>query len=326
MAVAFTQTDFRFRNDDGSESTATWKAAVNTNITVDVTSGDVKVRVRLAAQEVGTTAATFAANLFLSKNGGVYAQVGAATSSVKSVDSTNLTDNAATTQQITAFTFVAGRVDDVDGTTTATASIVQNSGTEFEFMVQLVAADLANADTLDFRVYRSGVAITTYTNTGRVTITKSIKADSAMTEDADTLASASTMKAQAAGAVTEDADTLSGAAGLKIQGTYAVAEVDDALSGAGVLKIQAVSGLTEDADVLSATSTLSSSVITGSVSLVESDDTLSGSGHGPVVPQTPGTYNDFFFGSRERPVDTSPKFNPTLRERQRREEEEILIL
>lgn len=174
MAVSFTQTDFRLRNDDGSESTATWKAAANINISIDVSSGDVSLRIRLCAQEVGTTAATFASNLFASYNGGAYAQVGSATSQVKAVDSTNLTDNAATTQQVTAFTFVAGRVDDVDGTMTATASIAQNSGTEFEFMVQLVKADLNNGDTLDFRLYRSGVAIATYTNTPRITIIKTI--------------------------------------------------------------------------------------------------------------------------------------------------------
>lgn len=180
MAVSFTQTDFRLRNDDGSETTATWKAAANTNISVDMNAGDVNVRIRLCAQEVGTTAATFASNLFASYNGGAYAQVGSATSQVKSVDSANLTDNAATTQQVTAFTFVAGRVDDVDGTMTSTASIAQNSGTEFEFMVQLIRADLANGDTLDFRVYRSGVAIATYTNVPRITIIKSLKLNQIM--------------------------------------------------------------------------------------------------------------------------------------------------
>ena len=170
MAVSFTQTAFRLRNDDGTEVTATWKAAANTNINVDMLGGNVPLRIRLCAQETGTTAATFAANLFMSKNGGAYAQVTAATANAKVIDSANFVDNANTTQQVSAFTFVAGRMDDVDGTTGATASIVQNSGTEFEFMVQLVAADLANGDTLDFRVYRSGVAIAVYTNTPRITI------------------------------------------------------------------------------------------------------------------------------------------------------------
>lgn len=173
MAVEFDQTHFRFRNDDGSESAATWKAAANTNINGDVTSGNLDLRLRLAAQEVGTTAATFTASLMVSKNGGAYAAVTDVSSNVRAVASANLTDNAATTQQVSSYTFVAGRVDDVDGTMTSTASIVQNSGTEFEWMIRLLSADLANGDTLDFRVYRSGAAITTYTQTARITIIKS---------------------------------------------------------------------------------------------------------------------------------------------------------
>lgn len=47
----------------------------------------------------------------------------------------------------------------------------------------------------------------------------------------------------------------------------------------------------------------------------------------PATPIVQGSgYADFFFGERERAEDTSPRFNPTLRERQMREEEEILIL
>jgi hypothetical protein len=172
MAVAFTQTAFRFRNDDGSESTATWKAATNTNINADLTSGNLDLRVRIAAQEVGTTAATFAASLFMSRNGGAYAAVTDVTTAVLAVASANLTDNATTTQQISVFTFVAGRVDDVNGAMTATPSIVQNSGTEFEWMIRLTSANLNNGDTLDFEVYRSAAPITTYTQVGRITVVK----------------------------------------------------------------------------------------------------------------------------------------------------------
>jgi hypothetical protein len=171
MATSFTQTDFRFRFDDGAENSATWKAAVNTNIPVDLSAGNVRLRLRLAIQETGTTPATFEANLAYDKNSaGAWTAVQAASSNVKAVDSSHLTDNENTTQQITAFSFVAGRVDDVSGLTGATDSIPQNSGTEFEFMVELVAADLANGDTLDFRVYRHFVQIQAFTHTPRITI------------------------------------------------------------------------------------------------------------------------------------------------------------
>lgn len=123
-------------------------------------------------KETGTTSSTFAANLFMSKNSGAYAQVNASTANAKVVDSANYVDNANTTQQLSSGTFVAGRLEDVDGTTGATSSIAQNSVTDFEFMFQLVSADLAHGDTLDFRCYKSGVAVATYTNTARITITK----------------------------------------------------------------------------------------------------------------------------------------------------------
>ncbi len=173
MAVSFTQTDFRFRNDDGSEAAATWKANANTNISVDLTAGNVQLRLRIAVQETGTTAATFTATLGYDKNSaGAWTSVQVASQNVKAVDSANFVDNANTTQQITVFTFVAGRVDDVDGSAGPTGSIAQNSGTEFEFMLELVASDLRNGDTLDFHCDRSFVQIQAYTNTPRITIVK----------------------------------------------------------------------------------------------------------------------------------------------------------
>lgn len=175
MPVSFTQTTFRLRNDDGSEAAATWKATAGTSINMDVSgSTNPALRIRFVMTETGSTASTFAANLFASYKGGAYAQVTASTAQVKVVDTTNYADNANTTEQISAATFVAGRTDDVDGTTGATASIAQNSVTEFEFMVNLVGADLQNGDTLDFRCYKSGVAVATYTLTPRVTIVKSV--------------------------------------------------------------------------------------------------------------------------------------------------------
>jgi hypothetical protein len=170
VPLFFDQTDYRFRNDDGTHITATWKAATNTDISVDVGAGNAQLRVRLAVQYVAVIGDTFAARLFVSKNGGAYSQVGAATSNVKAANSANLTDDATTTQQITAFAYTAGRVDDVDGTTTATGIIVATGGTEFEFMIELITADLAYGDTLDFRLYQAGSAIVSYSRTARITV------------------------------------------------------------------------------------------------------------------------------------------------------------
>ncbi len=187
MATTWVQTDFRFRNDDGSESAATWKAAAHTNITPSLLSTETYLfRIRLATLQTGTTSAALTGRLYIAKNGGSYAQ--ASSSSIngcKVVDSTYLTDDAATTQQLTAGTFVAGKVDDVSGQCTATASMAQNRDTEHEFMLQLTGSQLANGDYFDFRMRNSTTAYTTYTYTGRVTVTITYPAISTLTDNFD---------------------------------------------------------------------------------------------------------------------------------------------
>lgn len=176
MATTWQQVHFRFRNDDGSESAATWKAAADTNVTADVSGGDVSLRVRFNIRETGTTSATFSARLYYSLNGGAYAQINASGTPVVASASGNLTDDASTTQQISSGTFVAGKVDDVNAQTGSTGTIAQNNDTEFEFMLTVSAASVANSDTIDLRVRRGTVALTTYTVTARITVKKDVLA------------------------------------------------------------------------------------------------------------------------------------------------------
>jgi hypothetical protein len=258
MAVEFNQTDFRFRNDDGSHTAATWKAAANTNISVNVAGGNVQLRVRLAAREDGTTSATFAANLFMSKNGGAYAQVGSASANVKAVDSANLTDNSTTTQQISSATYVSGRVDDVDGTTTATASIAQNSGTEFEFMIELISADLDHNDTLDFRLYRSAAALTTYTQTARITIVKQQSSPINQITETDMAQAVSRVKSRAAGQIAE-ADTAQAVSRVKIR-AIAQSEETDIVLPVGRVKIRAIGQVVETESAFSVAGTKSRTI------------------------------------------------------------------
>lgn len=173
MATTRVQTDFRFRNDDGSQSAASWIAAAHVNITPLVTSANKKLRLRIVVRQTGTTAATHTQRLYVSKNGGAYAQItNGGTSGVKIVDSANLTDDAATTQQLSAGTFVAGKQDDVNGQTGATGSMAQNRDTEHEYMLQLDFANLTGGDYFDFRAYQTTSALNTYTYTARITINK----------------------------------------------------------------------------------------------------------------------------------------------------------
>jgi hypothetical protein len=176
MATTWRQDTFRFRNDDGSETTATWIDAAGTNITKNVDAGNISIRVRVAASEQGVTAGTLTGCLYVQKNGtGGYIQASpTSTTGVKVLPSDNVTDDAATTQQISAVAWIAGKMDDLTGQCNATASIARYSGTEHEYSIQLNAANLVNGDYFDFREYNSTTLFATYTLTGRITIVKTI--------------------------------------------------------------------------------------------------------------------------------------------------------
>jgi hypothetical protein len=173
MATTWTQEDFRFRNDDGDETAANWYAAAHTNITPTVGAANLKIRLRTAVKQTGSTAATLTGRLYISKNGGAYAQASSSSSGgLKVVDSTYLTDDAATSQQLSSGTFVAGKVDDSTGQSSATGSMGQNTHTEHEWMLQLTFSNLADGDYFDLRVRNSTTVLGTYTYTPRITVTK----------------------------------------------------------------------------------------------------------------------------------------------------------
>src|SRR6476469_7479822 len=102
MAVTIGQAAFRIRNDDGSETTATWKAAQNVNTAITV---DTNFRVRFLMQNSGTTGSNnLVAQLEYSLNGGAYTNVNASSTVVRSSASPNVTDAANITQQLTGGT------------------------------------------------------------------------------------------------------------------------------------------------------------------------------------------------------------------------------
>src|SRR5690349_20629389 len=102
MAVTIGQAGFRGRNDDGNETTATWKASQNVNWTQLV---DTTFRVRFLMQNSGTTALNnLVAQLEYTYNGGASTNVNASSSVVRSAASPNLADAANLTQQLTGGT------------------------------------------------------------------------------------------------------------------------------------------------------------------------------------------------------------------------------
>lgn len=140
------QVNFRFRNDDGNQATATWKANETTNISL---AASVTFRLRIKYRDSSGITGTLTGALSVSKNGGGYAAITTSSTVVKLVSSSNVTDGTATTEQLTTLnTFVAGSVDS-NGTVTSVN--LNNQCTEMEWVLQIVAANVTNGDTLDFR-------------------------------------------------------------------------------------------------------------------------------------------------------------------------------
>jgi hypothetical protein len=176
--AVFDQDSFRGRNDDGNETTATWIAAANADFSHDI-DADPKFRIRFLIQETaGVAEADFSEQLQYNLNGAGWNNVTGASSVIRGVLSANYADGANTTQQIGAGTFIvtnAGMVEGDGGPASATAPDFAGSDeTEFEFMLEIQAADVVNSDTIQLRVTKAGTALGTYTNTPTVTVTEAV--------------------------------------------------------------------------------------------------------------------------------------------------------
>jgi len=170
MPFRLSQIAFRGRNDDGSESAATWKAAQDTNWAQLV---EVPLRVRFRMDETGGTAWTNKTfNLRYSLNGGAYTAV-AAGQPVVFAASGNFAQGDDCTTQLTGGTgtFVTNN----NGMCETGGAV--NSGTggylfDVEFSIQLVGSSLNHGDTITLRVYDGTSAINAYTVTPSITVSK----------------------------------------------------------------------------------------------------------------------------------------------------------
>lgn len=172
VAVTRTQTHARFRNDDGSETAATWLASEDNNASLLTNKN---YRLRLQVEQSAATFSLITPELRYSLNGGAYTRVNATSSVVRSSASTQFADDDATTAQLTATgVFTPGKMDDVDGITASISPGTSDDSTEVEYCFQIVDADVAAGDTIDFRVYHypagSPAALDAYTVTPRALI------------------------------------------------------------------------------------------------------------------------------------------------------------
>jgi hypothetical protein len=135
---SITQTKYRWRNDNGSETTATWKAAENTAITLADTVSILRARIEL--RNSSGAAYDIDESLEYSSNGGTTwtTITNAPTNAFIYQSSANVADGDATTNQIssgTAGTFVAGRI--ISAVPSATPMVILDAEkTEFEWVIK----------------------------------------------------------------------------------------------------------------------------------------------------------------------------------------------
>lgn len=172
---------FRFY-EDGTESGSTPIDAQDTNISRNVTADSIlHLRVRVDETGNGAGATTDDYILQFSKNAGAFTTITSVSANVQGAGTgAGLTDNAATTNRATngisdpgTGSFVAGGQRESDGTV-FDRQLTASNFTEHVWAIKLIAADLANNDTLDFRVSLNGGAPGMTNNvTPRITVTKS---------------------------------------------------------------------------------------------------------------------------------------------------------
>lgn len=145
---------YRFRNDDGSESAATWLAAQDTNVVVTI-AGNLAFRLRLSySEDTNAFPNLISWGLQYSKNGGAAVTVVTASACITGNVSGNVSDGSNTTNQLTvdapnSYVTRAGVVNNANAASSAfTLSALQQ--TEVEWSLNLIAADVASGDTFDF--------------------------------------------------------------------------------------------------------------------------------------------------------------------------------
>lgn len=172
VAAVLVQDKFRGRYDDGSETTANWIDAVDTNFVMGV---GVAFRIRFNIRETATASPSVSPEFQLQYNlaSGGWNDVTGASSVVQSIASSNFADGDNTTEQLAgAGTFTAGKMEESDGK--AAAITMSNQDTEVEFSVQILAAGVTDGQTLQLRVVNDAggadAALDTYTVTPTITV------------------------------------------------------------------------------------------------------------------------------------------------------------
>lgn len=150
------QQTFRGRNDDGSESTATWIAVANENW---IQEPDTNFRVRFRIQEINAVEELgFTARLQYNRNNLGWNNVTGSSSVVRASASTQFIDGTNTTRQIGDGTYISSNsgMDEGNGLAGESPAInfTGNDEVEVEFCVQIRLVDVSITDEIQLRVVR----------------------------------------------------------------------------------------------------------------------------------------------------------------------------
>lgn len=187
--MALAQSHYRFGIDELAESTHGWHAAENTDPAAGVLGLDTTFLLRFNVQASGGVAHSNTDFQFqYSHNGGAFTNITTTSSAVRAVASVAFTNGANCTKRLSGTgTFESsGAGCTEDGLSGGNSNdIAANGCSETECGLQILSADVANGDTLAFRLTSPDAAITyTVTPGYTVVVETEILADGATALDA----------------------------------------------------------------------------------------------------------------------------------------------
>lgn len=160
--MAVTQSHYRFGINELAESTHGWYDAEDASPAPGVIPLDTTFLLRFTLQCDATALSNIDAEFQYRKNGGAWTQITTVTTNVKAVTPVCWADAANTTKRLSGTgTFEASSAGcTVDGISGGTAFDIVGSGNgETECALQLLSADIAPGDMIEFRLTRDGAVL-----------------------------------------------------------------------------------------------------------------------------------------------------------------------
>jgi len=159
------QTNYWFRDDDGSEAEATGYGASDALVNENIMNvfGGTNLRIRIsfkAASSDVVISPRIEYKEAINCDGGGWSAITASSDNFKLESSPNFNDGASTAQQISSGQFISGQI--LESTNPASSTTIpKNKSTEYEWSIKLSEA-IQNDATYAFRISDGGVALNTY--------------------------------------------------------------------------------------------------------------------------------------------------------------------